>query len=152
MARLGLRASEVTRLRLEDIDWREAVVRVRTRKTGHGALLPLPGVVGAAPGAPSSTGVVTFLPPHRPAANRCSVRSATTTPCRPSKIPIFTTGTPPSTHSAICSRRASSSAHPCPCPSGRTGRTTDTTCPTSSSVSCSSPPSRDRPAATAAVT
>ena len=48
MARLGLRASEVTRLRLEDIDWREAVVRVRTRKTGHGALLPLPGVVGAA--------------------------------------------------------------------------------------------------------
>jgi integrase/recombinase XerD len=48
MARLGLRASEVTRLQLEDIDWREAVVRVRTRKTGHGALLPLPGVVGAA--------------------------------------------------------------------------------------------------------
>jgi len=48
MARLGLRASEVTRLRLEDIDWRGAVVRVRTRKTGHGALLPLPGVVGAA--------------------------------------------------------------------------------------------------------
>lgn len=48
MARLGLRASEVTRLRLEDIDWREAVVRVRTRKTGHGALLPLPAVVGAA--------------------------------------------------------------------------------------------------------
>jgi site-specific recombinase XerD len=48
MARLGLRASEVTRLRLEDVDWREAVVRVRTRKTGHGALLPLPGIVGAA--------------------------------------------------------------------------------------------------------
>jgi site-specific recombinase XerD len=48
MARLGLRASEVTRLRLEDIDWREAAVRVRTRKTGHGALLPLPGIVGAA--------------------------------------------------------------------------------------------------------
>ncbi len=48
MARLGLRASEVTRLRLEDIDWRVAAVRVRTRKTGHGALLPLPGIVGAA--------------------------------------------------------------------------------------------------------
>src|SRR5207342_168808 len=106
------------------------------------------------PGGPSSTGVVTLLPPapHRSAANRCSVRSATTTPCRPSKIPIFTTGTPPSTHAAICCRRPSSSAHPAPCPSGRTGRTTDTTCPISSSVSWSSPPPRDRPAATAAAT
>ena len=106
------------------------------------------------PGGPSSTGVVTLLPdaPHRSAANRCSVRSATTTPCRPSKIPIFTTGTPPSTHAVICCRRPSSSAHPAPCPSGRTGRTTDTTCPISSSVSCSSPPSRDSPAAAAALT
>ena len=48
MARLGLRASEVVQLRLEDIDWRNATVRVRARKTGHGALLPLPGEVGAA--------------------------------------------------------------------------------------------------------
>ena len=57
------------------------------------------------PGGPSSTGVVTLPPPapHRSAANRCSVRSATTTPCRASKMPIFTTGTPPLTHVAICS-------------------------------------------------
>ena len=48
MARLGLRASEVVRLRLEDIDWRSAVVRVRARKTGHGALLPMTAEVGAA--------------------------------------------------------------------------------------------------------
>jgi len=48
MARLGLRASEVVQLRLQDIDWRDATVRVRARKTGHGALLPLPGEVGAA--------------------------------------------------------------------------------------------------------
>jgi integrase len=48
MARLGLRASEITRLRLEDINWREAVMRLRGRKTGHGALLPLTGEVGAA--------------------------------------------------------------------------------------------------------
>ena len=48
MARLGLRASEVVQLRLEDVDWRNATVRVRARKTGHGALLPLPGEVGAA--------------------------------------------------------------------------------------------------------
>lgn len=48
MARLGLRASEITRLRLEDINWREAVMRLRGRKTGHGALLPLTGEVGTA--------------------------------------------------------------------------------------------------------
>jgi integrase/recombinase XerD len=48
MARLGLRPGEVVRLRLEDVDWREAVVRVRARKTGHGALLPLSAQVGAA--------------------------------------------------------------------------------------------------------
>jgi integrase/recombinase XerD len=48
MARLGLRASEVVQLRLEDIDWRNATVRVRARKTGHGALLPLTDEVGTA--------------------------------------------------------------------------------------------------------
>jgi integrase/recombinase XerD len=48
IARLGLRASEVTELHLEDIDWRNGTVRVRRRKTGHGALLPLPQQVGAA--------------------------------------------------------------------------------------------------------
>jgi site-specific recombinase XerD len=48
MARLGLRASEVVQLRLEDLDWRNSTVRIRARKTGHGALLPLPGEVGAA--------------------------------------------------------------------------------------------------------
>lgn len=48
MARLGLRAGEVMQLRLEDLDWRNATVRVRARKTGHGALLPLTSEVGAA--------------------------------------------------------------------------------------------------------
>jgi integrase/recombinase XerD len=48
MARLGLRSGEVTALVLEDIDWRNATVRVRARKTGHGALLPLPHDVGEA--------------------------------------------------------------------------------------------------------
>ncbi|MEV0283458.1 site-specific integrase [Kribbella sp. NPDC050820] len=47
-ARLGLRTSEVVQLRLEDIDWRNATVRIRARKTGHGALLPLPDEVGSA--------------------------------------------------------------------------------------------------------
>jgi integrase/recombinase XerD len=48
VARLGLRASEVVQLRLEDIDWRNATVHVRSRKTGHGALLPLPQELGTA--------------------------------------------------------------------------------------------------------
>jgi site-specific recombinase XerD len=48
VARLGLRAGEVTQLRLEDLDWRNATVRVRARKTGHGALLPLTAEVGTA--------------------------------------------------------------------------------------------------------
>lgn len=34
VARLGLRASEVARLRVDDIDWRGGVVHVHTRKTG----------------------------------------------------------------------------------------------------------------------
>jgi len=48
IARLGLRPGEVAQLLLEDIDWRNAAIRVRARKTGHGALLPLTSEVGAA--------------------------------------------------------------------------------------------------------
>jgi integrase/recombinase XerD len=35
IARLGLRASEVAQLRLDDLDWRNAAVRVRTPKPGR---------------------------------------------------------------------------------------------------------------------
>lgn len=48
MARLGLRVSEVCRLRLDDLDWRQGVISVRTRKTGHGARLPITAEVGTA--------------------------------------------------------------------------------------------------------
>ena len=48
IARVGLRPGEVAQLRLEDIDWRNGAIRVRARKTGHGALLPLTREVGAA--------------------------------------------------------------------------------------------------------
>ena len=47
-ARLGLRPSEVVRIRLEDIDWRSAELHVPTRKTGRGARLPLVDDVGEA--------------------------------------------------------------------------------------------------------
>ena len=48
VARLGLRCGEVVRICLDDIDWRAAVLHVRSRKTGHGASLPIPPDVGAA--------------------------------------------------------------------------------------------------------
>jgi site-specific recombinase XerD len=59
VARLGLRASEVARLRLEDIDWDAALVRVLSRKSGHGAVLPLTEQVGAA--------IASYLRDGRPA-------------------------------------------------------------------------------------
>lgn len=48
IARLGLRPGEVAALRLDDIDWGNAIVRIRSRKTGHGAALPLMRQVGEA--------------------------------------------------------------------------------------------------------
>lgn len=48
VARLGLRPGEVARLELDDLDWVSAVVRIRSRKTSHGALLPIPQDVGSA--------------------------------------------------------------------------------------------------------
>lgn len=59
VARLGLRASEVVRLRLEDLDWDAGLVRVPSRKSGHGAVLPLTEQVGAA--------IVDYLGDGRPA-------------------------------------------------------------------------------------
>lgn len=47
LARLGLRACEITRLTLDDIDWDQAQLRVRG-KGGWESLLPLPVDVGAA--------------------------------------------------------------------------------------------------------
>ncbi len=46
VARLGLRAGEVARIGLSDIDWRAGILTIRTRKTGRGARLPLPTDVG----------------------------------------------------------------------------------------------------------
>jgi integrase/recombinase XerD len=48
LSTLGLRPSELADLHLEDIDWRGATVRLRTRKTRRGAVLPLPREAGRA--------------------------------------------------------------------------------------------------------
>lgn len=48
LASLGLRAGELAALQLEDIGWRAGTVHVRARKTGRGALLPIPDQTGRA--------------------------------------------------------------------------------------------------------
>ena len=48
LATYGLRSSEVLRLRLEDIQWREERFRVRQSKTGVESFLPLMPAVGEA--------------------------------------------------------------------------------------------------------
>lgn len=62
LARLGLRGGEVTRLKLEDINWEAGEIRVRG-KGGRAARLPLPTDVGEA--------LVAYLRAGRP---RCSSR------------------------------------------------------------------------------
>jgi len=47
-ARLGLRSSEICRLRLDDIDWVEGALSVRASKSGQAAILPLSAEVGRA--------------------------------------------------------------------------------------------------------
>jgi integrase len=44
----GMRAGEITRLRLDDIDWRAETLRIRHSKTGMRSLLPLMAPVGEA--------------------------------------------------------------------------------------------------------
>jgi site-specific recombinase XerD len=58
LATLGLRPGEVAQLRLQDIDWRNGTLQVTTRKTGRGAVLPLPREAGRA--------IVEYLREERP--------------------------------------------------------------------------------------
>lgn len=46
LARLGLRSSEVAALRLEDVDWRQGILRVTDSKNARTTQLPLPNEVG----------------------------------------------------------------------------------------------------------
>jgi integrase len=78
LATYGLRAGEIVRLRLEDIDWRREVLRVRHSKTGTYSELPLLREPGEAvlryleKSRPQSTHREVFLrilAPHRPFKN-----------------------------------------------------------------------------------
>ncbi len=75
LARLGLRAGEVRRIGLEDIDWRQGNLLIRAGKNHRERILPLPEDVGKAlidylkHGRPSQAGRTIFLsldPPYRP--------------------------------------------------------------------------------------
>ncbi len=85
LARLGLRASEVTRLRLEDIDWQEGRVLIRAGKSACERSLPLSQDVGEILSTylqharPQSSHRELFLrarPPHIPLKS-CAVSSMT---------------------------------------------------------------------------
>ena len=72
MTDLGLRLSEVAHLSLEDLDWRQATLRLAKTKTGRERLLPLPSRLGRAlasyfrHGRPSTALKSVFLCHHFP--------------------------------------------------------------------------------------
>jgi integrase/recombinase XerD len=74
LARLGLRAGEAARLRLDDISWRSAEIGVRG-KGGQYDVLPLPADAGAA--------VAAWLRDGRPAVPFREVFTTLTAPTRP---------------------------------------------------------------------
>jgi site-specific recombinase XerD len=72
LSNYGLRAGEITSLRLEDVDWRGDVLRIRHSKTGAHSALPLLPAVGNAfldylqKGRPKTSAREIFLLGHAP--------------------------------------------------------------------------------------
>jgi site-specific recombinase XerD len=74
LLRLGLRASEVARVELEDIDWRQGEMTIRG-KGGRSDQLPMPVEVGEA--------IATYLRGGRPTTSSRAVFLTATAPIRP---------------------------------------------------------------------
>ena len=74
LARLGLRAGEAARLRLDDVNWRAGEIGIRG-KGGQYDILPLPADVGSA--------LVAWLRDGRPAVSFREVFTTVTAPTRP---------------------------------------------------------------------
>jgi integrase/recombinase XerD len=81
LAVYGLRAGEVVRLRLDDLDWEQQRLKVKRSKSGRTQVYPLSRVVGAAlirylrearPPAPLREVFVSRYPPFRP-IDRCTL-------------------------------------------------------------------------------
>ena len=84
LVRLGLRAGEIVRLRIDDIDWYEGHILVRAGKSCRERTLPLPADVGDTlvnflrHGRPESVHREVFLrsrPPYRPFKNSAAISS-----------------------------------------------------------------------------
>jgi integrase/recombinase XerD len=75
LAQLGLRAHEVVRLTLDDIDWRSGLVLVRAGKTRRERVLPLPSEVGDA--------LAAYLRQGRPQTASRSIFLDAQPPCHP---------------------------------------------------------------------
>ena len=78
LARLGLRAGEVVRLQLDDVDWRAGNILIRAGKTRRERILPLPQDAGEAlvrylkearPSGPYRQIFLNLCPPHEPLAS-----------------------------------------------------------------------------------
>jgi integrase len=73
--RMGLRASDITKLKFSDISWKQRTVSVRQRKTGKFIKLPMPVEVGNAlyryitEGRPNAPAAYVFIS-HRVPYNR----------------------------------------------------------------------------------
>lgn len=80
LSRLGLRASEVALLSLDDIDWQSGLLRVHG-KGGRVATMPLPSDVGAA--------IADYILNGRPTSGARTIFHRVLTPCTP-----FATATP----------------------------------------------------------
>ena len=88
LTRLGLRAGEVAQLQLEDIDWREGSLRIRSSKSGRERALPLPQEAGvdliaylknARPKSNDRAIFLTCRPPYRALKGSSSITSIATT-------------------------------------------------------------------------
>ena len=78
----GLRVGEITRLRLDDIDWRADTLRIHHSKTGAHSLLPLMEPVGEA--------LINYLRHGRPKTDLREIFIRTRAPYRPLSGPRFT--------------------------------------------------------------
>lgn len=77
LAEYGLRAGEITNLRLDDVNWRKEVIRIRHRKTGVTSWLPLLPEVGEA--------ILRYLQQSRPKASFREIFIRGIAPYRPFK-------------------------------------------------------------------
>jgi site-specific recombinase XerD len=79
LARLGLRASDVVQLRLDDLNWREGMIRV-SGKGRRQTVLPLTQEVGDA--------LAAYIKDHRPQADTDAVFVRSSAPYRASLTPM----------------------------------------------------------------